>query len=144
MANLTAPRPYLQRGLRRFYVNMPLYAGKCYAGGLAGISAAGNVAPVDATYTKAIGIFTATKDNTGGAAGDVKVDIERGEFFFDNDATNALTKAHLAGLITPEWTDDHTAANTASASTVTGGKVTEVCAVNAGNNQDAGVWVEFD
>lgn len=144
MANLTEPRDTRQRGITRFYPNLDLYAGKCFAGGVAGISSAGVVGPVNSTYSKAIGVFAATVDNTGGSAGDKKVDVLRGEFFFNNDGTNALTKAHLAGLLSAvEWSDDNTAANASDTGTEAGGVLVEIVAADALHGTPAGVWIEF-
>ncbi len=137
MAALTEPRDTPRRGLVRWFPQMPVAAGvTIYAGGMVGVSSAGNVGALsDTTYTKFVGRAPITV--TGGAAdGDVKLDVERGEFFVDNDGTNALTKAHvgplLAGLV--EWSDDHTAANASDSGAAVGGTVTEVAS--------DGVWIE--
>ncbi len=139
MAALTAPRDTPRRGLVRYYRQLSLgAAAKIYAGGMVGISSAGNVGPLsDTTYTKAIGMATKTVDNTSGAAGDLKIDVERGEFFVNNDGTNALTKAHIGPLLEGlvEWSDDNTAANATDTGSAVGGTLTEVAS--------DGVWIEF-
>lgn len=138
MAALTEPRDTPRRGLVRWFPQMPLGAAvKIYAGGMVGVASTGYVGPLsDTTYTKFVGRAPETVDNTGGSAGDKKIDVERGEFFVDNDGTNALTIAHvgplLAGLV--EWSDDHTAANATDSGSAVGGTVTEVTS--------EGVWVE--
>lgn len=144
MANITAPRDTRSRGEIKFFQNLSLYAGKCFAGGVAGISSSGVVGPVSSTYSKAIGVFAETKDNSGGSAGDLKVNVMRGEFFFNNDATNALTAAHLCGLLAAvEWSDDNTAANASDTGTEAGGILTEIVAADTVHGDAAGVWIEF-
>lgn len=143
MANSTTARDTPQRGIVRFFPNVPVAAGEVLlAGNVVALSAAGNAGVPSATYTKVIGIVE--KSVTGGAAaGDKTVNVLRGEFFLDNDGTNALTKAHVGPLATLEWTDDHTAANTSSTSTVTGGTLIEIVAADSVSGWPAGVWVEF-
>lgn len=134
MALLTDPRDTRRRGLSRYYRNVPLAANVIiFAGAAVGISSAGLAGPVSSTYNKVIGVAEETVDNRGGAASAKSISLARGEFLFDNDVTNALTVAHVTTV--PEWTDDHTAANTSSSSTATGGVVVEV--------SSEGVWVEF-
>jgi hypothetical protein len=146
MANITSARDTETRGDIRYYKNLPLYAGACYAGGVAGISSAGNVGPVSSTYSKVIGVFADSVDNTGGSAGDKTVDVMyHAEFFFNNDGTNALTKAHLCGLLSAvEWSDDNTAANASDTGTEAGGILTEIVAADSTHGLSAGVWIRFD
>lgn len=146
MAASTAERPVIQRGIQRFFPNVPMAAVKIYAGCVVGISSAGYAGLLsDTTYTKAIGVATKTVDNTAGSAGDLTIDVARGEFFLDNDGTNALTIAHvgplLAGLV--EWSDDHTAANATDTGSAVGGTLVEVVAADTSKGLDAGVWIEF-
>ncbi len=146
MAASTSERQIISRGIVRYYPNMKLGAVKVYAGCALGISSSGYVGLLsDTTYTKAVGVAATTVDNSGGSAGDKTVDVLRGEFFFDNDGTNALTIAHigplLAGLV--EWSDDHTAANASDTGSAVGGTLIEVVAADSEKNLDAGVWIEF-
>ena len=146
MSASTAERQIISRGIQRFYPNMPLGAVKVYAGCALGISSSGYVGLLsDTTYTKAVGVAEKTVDNSAGSAGDKTVNVLRGEFFFDNDGTNALTIAHvgplLAGLV--EWSDDHTAANASDTGSAVGGTLIEVVAADSEKNLDAGVWIEF-
>lgn len=144
MPALTEPRNTPRRGITRFFPQMPLgAAAKIYAGGMVGQAATGYVGPLsDTTYNKFVGMAPVTVDNTAGAAGALKIDVERGEFFVNNDATNALTIAHvgpnLAGLV--EWVDDNTAANATDTGAAVGGTVTEVVGTDVGIG--TGVWVE--
>lgn len=54
----------------------------CYAGGLAMINAAGFIQPATAEASNAgvVGVFLKTVDNSGGAAGDLTVDVEEGDY----------------------------------------------------------------
>lgn len=134
MALLTEQRDAPQRGIRRFYRNVPLAANVViFAGAAVGISAAGFAGPAGTTYPRVIGMAEDTVDNTGGAAGAKRTTLLRGEFLFDNEPTFPLTNVHLGTA--PEWTDDHSAANTGSAATAVGGILVEVTS--------AGVWIEF-
>jgi hypothetical protein len=135
MAALDAPRDTPRRGIVRWFPNMPLGVTKIWAGGMVGVASTGLIGPLsDTTYTKFVGRAPVTVDNTGDE--DLTMDVERGEFFVDNDGTNALTVAHvgplLAGLV--EWSDDHTAANATDTGSAVGGTVTEVTS--------EGVWIE--
>jgi hypothetical protein len=62
--------------------------------------AAGNAVKGDAGVAGyVIGRSEAGVDNTGGAAGDAKVLVRRGIFACSNDATFALTKAHIGKIV---------------------------------------------
>lgn len=54
----------------------------CYAGGFAMINAAGFAQPATAEASNGgvVGIFTETVDNSGGSAGDLKVEVQEGDF----------------------------------------------------------------
>lgn len=130
----TEPRDAPQRGIRRFYRNVPIAAGVIiYAGSAVGLSAAGWCGPASTTYLRVIGMAEDTVDNRTGANGALVISILRGEFLFSNDPSFALTRAQIATI--PEWTDDFMAANVTSPSVAVGGFVVEVTS--------AGVWVEF-
>ena len=62
--------------------NFPLAAVKCWAGGKAMISAAGFITPAlaEASNAGVVGVFLKTVDNSGGAAGDLTVDVEEGDY----------------------------------------------------------------
>ncbi|MBL45131.1 MAG: hypothetical protein CMN71_10575 [Sphingomonadaceae bacterium] len=68
--------------------NFPLAADtKIYAGALTAIDAAGNAVPGSvATTLTAVGRAEAQVDNTGGAAGDLRIDVHKGTFRWANSA----------------------------------------------------------
>ncbi|MFC0686406.1 hypothetical protein [Novosphingobium clariflavum] len=111
-------------------------AGKvAFAGGLACLNAAGFSTPgAVATTLVADGIYKSTVDNTGGADGDQRVEIEKGTFPFANStSTDAITRAEIGD---PCYiVDDQTVAKTNGTNTRSAaGTVVDVDA--------AGVWVK--
>lgn len=82
---------------------------------------------------KAVGRAAEPADNTGGAAGDVSVRVDRGEFRFAQDGS--ITQAHVGG--TAYIVDDQTVAATDGAGTrSSAGMLTGV--------EPGGVWVRID
>ncbi len=80
----------------------------------------------------ALGRAQATADNSVGAAGAVRVEIERGVFRFDNSSADAVTQAEL--MKDCFIADDQTVQKTGGASVSKAGKVVAV--------DGDGVWVE--
>lgn len=110
---------------------------KVYAGTIAAIDAAGNVNKgITSTAIRAVGVFTQPYDNTGGAAGAITAEVNRGVFGpFANSAAGDLIAAADVGADC-YIVDDQTVAKTSGTSTRSvAGKVWQVDA--------SGVWVEF-
>lgn len=107
---------------------------KCLQGGLAVLSA-GYAAPGStATTLVAIGRFEETVDNTGGANGDLNVQVRRGIFKFANSAAGDLIAQADVGADC-YIVDDQTVAKTNGSSTRS--RAGKVVAVDAD-----GVWVQ--
>lgn len=108
----------------------------CYGGALAVIDATGNVKPgVTALGLRGIGRFKERVSNVGGAAGDVKAEVELGVFQFANSANaDAITAADIGK---PCYVvDDQTVARTHGSNTRSvAGVVVDL--------DDEGVWVDF-
>lgn len=106
---------------------------KCFAGGLMVLDAAGNVRPgYSALGLVAVGRCEETKDNSGGAAGALKVRVRAGCFYLANSAsTDALTSADVGSEC--YIVDDQTVARTSGGTRSRAGVVVEVDA--------GGVWV---
>lgn len=83
----------------------------CYQNGLA-VNVAGYARPgYTATGLKVFGVFKETVDNTGGAAGALDVEVERGVFAFDNStAGDAIAQADVGN--NAYIVDDQTVAKT--------------------------------
>lgn len=108
----------------------------CRGGGIAVLDASGNVKPgVTATGLICVGAFTATVDNSAGAAAAVKVPVEAGVFRFGNSAAgDAITKAEIGD--TCYIVDDQTVAKTDGTGTRSAaGKIVDV--------DSYGVWVRM-
>lgn len=134
MAAQTQDRNTPQREALDF--EFPMAAGaKCYAGSIGVISATGYLTKgATATGLKAVGVFQAQADNTGGAAGAIKGKVRRGCFRFANLAADlvALTDVGADCYIV----DDNTVAKTNGGATRSvAGKVRSV--------DSDGVWVDF-
>ncbi len=118
MSAATAPfnAPELTRG----YLNVPLAATtKIYLGTLVALNAAGNAVPAsDTAALRVIGRAEETIDNSAGAAADRSITVKPGIFQYQNDGTNAITKAHVGK---PAYVvDDNTVANTSTNKIVAG------------------------
>lgn len=115
---------------------------KCFQGGLAALDANGDVKPgATATTLKGLGRFRHTADNTGGDAGDITAEVEKGVFLFDNSTdTEEITTAEIGADC--YIVDDQTVAKTDGAAgedpatRSVAGKVFDVTS--------QGVWVKFD
>ncbi|WP_420996234.1 hypothetical protein ACKI2N_002530 [Cupriavidus sp. 30B13] len=110
---------------------------KIFAGAIAAIDTATATATKGGTATtlKAVGIAQATADNTGGAAGAIRVRVRRGVWHVANSA--AADQITLADVNTDCYlVDDQTVAKTNGGNTRSiAGKVRDV--------DETGVWVEF-
>lgn len=118
MSAATAPfnAPELTRG----YLNVPLAAAtKIFLGTLVALNAAGNAVPAsDTAALRVIGRAEESVDNSGGAIGDLSILVKPGIFQYQNDATNAITKANVGK---PAYVvDDNTVANTSTNKIVAG------------------------
>lgn len=109
---------------------------KIFEGSLVCISATGYATPgAIATTLKADGRARTTVDNTAGADGAVKVEVEKGTFQFANSAAGDLIT--IADIGTDCYVvDDQTVAKTSNGATRSiAGKIVDVDAL--------GVWVRF-
>ena len=110
MAALTQERDtFVRNGIDRRF---PVAAGATiYKGALVAFNAAGYVVPgTTATTLTPLGRAEQTVDNTGGADGDVSVDIRSGVFPWDNDGTDTVDLTHVGS---PAYiVDDQTVAST--------------------------------
>lgn len=80
------------------FVVLPVAATtKIHAGSLVAVNAAGNATPgAVATTLRGVGRADEAVDNSAGAAGDVRVSIKKGVFFFKNSAAgDAITNADI-------------------------------------------------
>lgn len=109
---------------------------RIYGGSIAAINAAGFVVPGSTSPTlKSAGVAERRADNTGGAAGDIRVRLRKGPHRFTNSAAaDAITLADLGADC--YIVDDQTVAKTHATNTRSvAGKVFDVDA--------EGVWVDF-
>lgn len=107
-----------------------------YAGALAARDGSGNATPgATATTLRGVGRVAKTVDNSGGAAGDLGVSIEKGIFQFDNStAADEISNADIGNDC--YIVDDQTVAKTDGTSTRSvAGKVFDV--------DSNGVWIDF-
>lgn len=118
--------------------SLPMAASaKVYAGTIAAIDASGNVNKgITSTTIRAVGVFLAPFDNTGGAAAALSAEVHRGVFGpFANSSAGDLIAAADVGADC-YIVDDSTVAKTNGTSTRSvAGKVWNVDA--------SGVWIEF-
>lgn len=117
--------------------NHPLAANVViFAGALVALDASGNATPgATATTLRAAGVAQEHVDNTGGSAGDQRVEVRRGVFQFANSASGDLiTRADIGA--TAYIVDDQTVAKTNGTSTRSAAGV--IRDVDAG-----GVWIEI-
>ncbi|MDC8804222.1 hypothetical protein PRZ61_12295 [Halomonas pacifica] len=116
----------------------PVAAGAvCHAGAIAVGNATGFAEPAStATGLIALGVFHALADNTGGADGDLEVEIERGYFHFANSAAaDEIDRTHIGSVC--YLVDDQTVA-------ATDGTATRSPAGIVDDVDDNGVWVLID
>lgn len=109
---------------------------KILAGTIVMLNAAGNATGgAAATGQIADGVAMETIDNSGGAAGALKIRVEKGVFSFENSAsTDAITKAEIGDLC--YIVDNQTVAKTDGSGTRSAaGRIVDVDA--------EGVWVLF-
>ena len=109
---------------------------KIFPGALVALTAAGFATPgAVATTLKGVGRAKDLADNTGGAAGAIKVEVEKGVFRFNNSAAgDAITAADIGANCF--IVDDETVAKTSGTNTRSvAGTVFDVDA--------RGVWVKF-
>lgn len=104
-----------------------------YAGTLVAINAAGNAVPAaDTAALKVDGFATEAKDNTGGAAGALTLDIERGIRRLNNSESNAVTVAEINQIVYVE--DDQTVNKAGGTNHIAAGLCVDV--------DSDGVWVD--
>lgn len=107
-----------------------------YAGALVCIDAAGNAVPGStATTLTAVGRADQQVDNSGGAAGDLTVDVRKGIFRFGNSAGADEIGPEDIGK-TAYVVDDETVA-------LTNGGATRSAAGTIYDVDAQGVWIEF-
>lgn len=109
---------------------------KIFAGALVARDAAGNATPgAIATTLNGVGRARELADNTGGAAGAITCDIEKGIFQFANSAGDPVTVADIGN--TCYIVDDQTVSKTNAGGNTqsVAGKIFDVDA--------QGVWVDF-
>ena len=117
------------------YITVGVKAGvKIYAGALV-VKAAGSYAEPGKKAENLIVLGRAEHlaDNTGGADGDITVEVRRGVFAWANSAGNAAVGAGLTGEKKAYILDDQTVTKTAAGATAAG----VIVAVDS-----EGVWVE--
>lgn len=134
MAALTEDRNTHQR--QGDEISVPVAATKkIFAGSLVAASATGYATPgATATTLTALGRAEEQVDNSGGADGDVSVQVRRGVFKFGNEAGDLVTQAELGKDC--YIVDDQTVARTDGGATRSkAGKVVGV--------DSDGVWVEI-
>lgn len=111
---LTQPRVTTSRHSGRW--PYPVAAGaKIWQGALVVLDAGYAKPAATATGLIALGRAEETVDNTAGAAGAVAVPVERGVFYFDNSATDAITQADVGK--NAYIVDDETVAKTHATNT---------------------------
>lgn len=135
MPALTADRPTPKRTGK--HLSLPVAAAtRIFAGGIVCVNTS-NLAVNGATAAnlKAAGVAKEQVDNTAGAAGDLRVEVERGTFLFANSAAGDLIALQDIGS-TCFIVDDNTVAKTNGSSTRSAaGVIRDV--------DTAGVWVEI-
>lgn len=114
-------------------VSLPVAAAtKLFAGTLAATNAAGNLVPAsDTAGLKVMGRVEETVDNSAGAAGDLRANIGRGVYKFNNSATAAVDPDDIGKAALVE--DDNTVAETTTNS-IKAGLILEV--------ESDGVWID--
>ncbi|MBF0445086.1 MAG: hypothetical protein HQL68_05810 [Magnetococcales bacterium] len=104
-----------------------------YEGGIVALDAAGNAVPgATATDLTVVGMALGRADNSGGAAGDALVSVERVTARFINDGTDTVDRTHIGG--NAYVVDDQTVAATDGTGTRSvAGKIMDL--------DSDGVWV---
>lgn len=93
-----------------------------YQGALVALNAAGNAVPAaDAANLIVVGRAESPADNTGGAAGAIKVRVRKGVFGYD---TTTLTQANIGDTV--YCADDQTVTSSAGSHSVAAGTLTAV------------------
>lgn len=117
-------------------INLPVKAATTiYAGTLVAVDADGYARPAaDAANLKVIGRADTYADNSGGAAGDVTVNVRRGIFKFANSASAAVDANDRGKACYVE--DDQTVAETGGTNSIIAGIVIDV--------ESDGVWVDTE
>ncbi|MDH0290589.1 hypothetical protein N7414_15805 [Pseudomonas sp. GD04087] len=132
---LTKDRNTPRRDGKQF--NDPVAANaKIFAGSLVCLDASGNAVPgATSTTLKARGVAQEQVDNTGGAAGDQRIETRRGTFQFANSAAaDQIARADIGAQC--YIVDDQTVAKTSATNTRSvAGVIRDV--------DSAGVWVEI-
>lgn len=132
---LTKDRNTPRRDGKQF--NDPVAANaKIFAGSLVCLDASGNAVPGSTSTTlKARGLAQDQADNTGGAAGDLRIETRRGIFQFANSAAaDQIARADIGAQC--YIVDDQTVAKTSATNTRSvAGVIRDV--------DSAGVWVEI-
>jgi len=123
MAALTQNSPRTRVGDGRRFRDPVAAATRIFAGSMVALNASGNAIRAITTATRVRGVALAEADNTGGAAGDIGVDIERGPFLFRNAASGAVTRAHIGTSV--YVVDDNTVGSVAT-DTIVAGKCLDV------------------
>lgn len=136
MAQLTADRDTAMRDGE--IIILPVAASvKIFAGAMVARDASGNATP-GATSTTLLGVgrAEALADNSGGAAGDIVVDVRKGVFRYANStAGDQITRADIGEDC--YMVDDQTVAKTDGTGTRSkAGMVFDI--------EPDGVWVKFD
>ena len=73
------------------FTSLPVKAGvKIFQGSMVGLDGNGDAEPADVGSTRTVGRARQTVDNTGGADGDLTVEIDFGIFRYANDGSNAV------------------------------------------------------
>ncbi|OBY58234.1 hypothetical protein [Pseudomonas sp. AU12215] len=132
---LTKDRNTPRRDGKQF--NDPVAANvKIFAGSLVCLDASGNAVPGSTSTTlKVRGLAQEQVDNTGGAAGDLRIETRRGTFQFANSAAaDQIARADIGAQC--YIVDDQTVAKTSATNTRSvAGTIRDV--------DSAGVWVEI-
>jgi len=117
-------------GVRRFDVAA---ATTCEKGLLAMLDASGDCEPgATATGKTAAGRFEETVDNSGGAAGDKKIDVKAGIFRWANSSGDPIDASHVGGTAYIEDSQTVSATNGGSTQSAAG-RIVDV--------DSDGVWV---
>lgn len=105
-----------------------------FAGAMVALEGAFAAPGKTALNLKGLGRAKSAADNSGGADGDITVEIERGVYLFANEGTDLVTNADIGNAA--YMVDDQTVARTDGTNTRSvAGLVHEVVS--------AGVWIEF-
>lgn len=101
---------------------------RIFRGALVALDSAGNAVPATAAGNPAFGVALHEANNTGGAAGDLVVELRKGTFLFAN---NGLDRTDVGSVV--KVTDDQTVGGAGAANA---GTLVDVAA--------GGAWVRID